>query len=73
MDQNPGDGIGVGQERDERERRLTGGADEGKDFIDPSQEDGPPGGPGGGGVGGLGCGGLGCLGLGRQSPRARGE
>ena len=29
MDQNPGDGIRVGQERFERERRLTGGADEG--------------------------------------------
>jgi hypothetical protein len=41
MEQNRGDGIGVGQERDERERRRTGGADEGKDFLDPSQEGGP--------------------------------
>jgi hypothetical protein len=45
-----GNRLRISQERDERERRLTGGADEGKDFIDPSQEDGPPGGPGGGGI-----------------------
>lgn len=32
------DGIRVGQERDERERRVAGGTDEGKDFIDPGQE-----------------------------------
>jgi hypothetical protein len=39
-----GDGVGVGKECNERERRLTGGADEGKDFKDPSQEGGPSGG-----------------------------
>jgi hypothetical protein len=74
MDQNPGDGIGVGQERDERERRLAGGTDEGKDFIDPSLQGGPPGRPGGGGVGGVGwlCLWLGSRGRGGCRERKRG-
>lgn len=42
--QDPGDGIRVGQEGDEREGRVAGGTDEGKDFIDPGQEGGPSGG-----------------------------
>ncbi len=42
--------IWVGEERDKREGRLAGGADEGEDFIDPSQEDGPSGRPGRGGI-----------------------
>jgi hypothetical protein len=73
MGQDVGDGLEVGEERDKGERFLAGGTVQREDFKDPSQEGGPPGGPGGGGIGWLGCGGLGCLGLGRQSPRARGE
>jgi hypothetical protein len=46
-----GDGLGLGEERDEGERRLTGGTDQREDFIDPSEKSGPPGGPGGGGIG----------------------
>ena len=48
--QDLGDGFRVGEERDEREGRLAGGTDEGEDFIDPSQEGGPPGGSGRGGI-----------------------
>jgi hypothetical protein len=53
-----GDGLGVSQECDERERCLTGGTDQGEGFIDPGQEGGPSGRPGRGGVGWLGWG---CL------------
>jgi hypothetical protein len=46
-----GRGRRGGRQRDEGERRLTGGTDQGEDFIDPSEKSGPPGGPGGGGIG----------------------
>jgi len=38
------DGLGLGEERDEGERCLAGGADKREDFIDPGQEGGPVGG-----------------------------
>ena len=50
MDQNPGDGLGVGQERDEGEGFLAGGTDQGEDLVDPSQKSGPLGGTEGGGI-----------------------
>jgi hypothetical protein len=54
MGQDPCDGLRIGQKGDERERRLAGGTEEGKHFIDPSQEGGPSGRWGRGGVGWLG-------------------
>jgi len=48
--EDSGDGLGVGEKRDEREWRLAGRADQGEDFIDSSQESGPLGRPGGDGV-----------------------
>ncbi len=45
------DGLRIGEERDEGEGRLAGWTDEGKHLVDPGQEGGPPGGPGGGEVG----------------------
>jgi hypothetical protein len=50
MGQDLCDGLGLGEEGDERERFLAGGADQGEDFIDPSQKSRPPGGTGGGGI-----------------------
>jgi len=41
-------GLGLGEERDERERFLAGWADEGKHLVDPGQEGGPLGGARGG-------------------------
>ncbi|MCJ7627524.1 MAG: hypothetical protein MUO50_03950, partial [Longimicrobiales bacterium] len=55
MGENLGDRPGIGEDRNEREGRLAGWADEGKHLIDPSQQSGPPGGPGRGGVRWLGC------------------
>jgi hypothetical protein len=54
MGQDLCDGLGVGEEGDERERRLAGWTNQGEDFVDPSQEGGPSGRPGRGGVGWLG-------------------
>jgi len=48
--QDLADGLGVSQERDQGERFLAGGTDQGEDFIDPGQEGGPSGWPGGGGI-----------------------
>ena len=45
-----GDGLGLGEERDEREGFPAGGTDQGEDLVDASQKRGPPGGPGGGGI-----------------------
>ncbi len=39
-----------GEERDEREGRLAGGADEGEDLVDPREQSRPLGRPGGGGI-----------------------
>ena len=47
--QDSGDGLRVGEERNEGEGFLAGRTDERKDFIDPGQESSPPGGTGGGG------------------------
>ena len=44
------DGVQVSQERDKGEGFLAGGTDQGEDFIDPGQESGPPGWPGGGSI-----------------------
>ena len=63
--QDQGDGFRLGEDRDERERRLTGWADEGKDLIDPSQQGRPPGGSGRGDIGCFRCWQLG-LGGGRR-------
>jgi hypothetical protein len=41
MSQDPCDGLRIGQTGDERERRLTGGTEEGKHLMGPSQEGGP--------------------------------
>jgi len=67
------DGLGIGEERDEREGFLAGGTDQGEDLIDPGQEGGPPGGPGGGGIGWLRCWGLWRLGFGRGGRRSQGK
>jgi hypothetical protein len=48
------DGLRVGEECDEGEGSLAGWTDEGKHLVDPGQEGGPFGEPGGGGVGWLG-------------------
>jgi hypothetical protein len=53
MGEDLGNRFRVDEERDERERRLTGWADEGKDLVDSRQEGGPSGRPGRGGVGWL--------------------
>ncbi len=36
-----GDRLGIGEYRDERKRRVTGGTDQREDFIDPGEEGGP--------------------------------
>ena len=43
-------GLGLGEEREKRERFLAGGTNQREDFVDPGQEGGPPGRPGGGGM-----------------------
>ena len=43
MGQDLCDGLGLGEERDEREEFLAGWTDQGEDFIDPGQESRPPG------------------------------
>ena len=65
VDQDLGNGFGIGEDRDKGERRLAGRTDQGEGFIDSGQEGGPFGGPGKGGVVGLGCWRLGCWGRGR--------
>ena len=59
------DGLGLGEERDEREWRLAGWTDQRKHFIDPSQQGRPPGGSGRDGIGCFRCWHLG-LGGGRR-------
>ena len=66
MGEDLGSRLRIRQERDEREGRLAGGTDEGKHFIDPGQQDGPPGGRGRGGIG---CLKIGLLWLGRRGRR----
>ena len=63
--QDLGDGLGLGQERDEGEGRLAGGTDQREDLIDPSQQGRPPGGSGRGDIGCFRCWQLG-LGGGRR-------
>jgi hypothetical protein len=62
-----GDGLRVGEEGNERERGLTGRADQGKGLVDACQQDGPSGRSGGGGVGWLGWCALWLGGRGRRS------
>ena len=71
MDEDLGDGLGVGEGRDEGEGRLAGGVDEWKDFVDPCEQSGPLGRLGGAGARWLGCWGLwlgrrGCGGQGKR-------
>ena len=54
MGKDPGDGHGVGEERDEGEGGATGGADQREGLVDSGQEGGPRGGSGGACIGGLG-------------------
>ena len=68
-----GDGLQIGEERDEREGCVAGWTDQWEDFINACQESGPLGRLGRPGRGGVRCLGWWGLWLGGRGHRARGE